>query len=124
MGEGIDEIAVGVLRQPLQGHRTACGIADQALQLIAAMRWNLGMSVERKAVHTGTLRTGEPGRLALIAKAGTNAPDLLASPLAIGDALLYGGGHGTGECRLVVEEGIIPGGHGVSAARLQVFQVT
>jgi hypothetical protein len=28
MGEGVDEIAVGVLCQALQGHGTASGIAD------------------------------------------------------------------------------------------------
>ena len=49
MGEGVDEIAVGVLRQALQGHRAAGGIPDQALQLVAPMGRDLGVGVERKA---------------------------------------------------------------------------
>jgi hypothetical protein len=47
----------------------------------------------------------------------------LASPFPEGETVLHGGGHGAGERRLVVVEGIIPGGHGVSAACLQVSQV-
>ncbi|MGH8059953.1 MAG: hypothetical protein ACREOH_22395 [Candidatus Entotheonellia bacterium] len=38
MGEGGDEIAVGVLRQALQGHGTTGGIAEQVFQLVPAMR--------------------------------------------------------------------------------------
>src|SRR5947209_16991994 len=38
VGEGVDEIAVGVLCQPLQRHRAARGIPEQAFQLIAPMR--------------------------------------------------------------------------------------
>ncbi|HEY7709207.1 MAG TPA: hypothetical protein VIG57_04150, partial [Candidatus Entotheonella sp.] len=32
VGEGVDEITVGVCLEALQRHRTACGIAHQALQ--------------------------------------------------------------------------------------------
>jgi hypothetical protein len=50
MGEGVDEIAVGVLGQALQGHRAAGGIPDQALQLVAPMGRDLGVGVEGKPV--------------------------------------------------------------------------
>jgi hypothetical protein len=69
MGEGGDEIAVGVLRQALQGHGTTSGIPDQALQLVAPMGRDLGVGVERKAVDTGTAGTGERWCLARVAKA-------------------------------------------------------
>ena len=45
MGEGVDEIAVGVFGQALQGHRAAGGIPDQALQLVAPMGRDLGVGV-------------------------------------------------------------------------------
>ncbi len=64
MGEGVDEVTVGVLRQALQGHGTAGGRADQALQLIAAMRRNRRVGVQGKPVNTGAVRPREPGRLA------------------------------------------------------------
>ena len=48
-GEGVDEIAVGVFRQALQGHGAARGIPDQAFQLVPPMRWDLGVGVQRKA---------------------------------------------------------------------------
>ena len=115
---------MGVLCEALQRHCAAGGITDQALQLIPPMRRDLSMSVQGKAVHTGTPRTGEPWRLTLRAKARTNAPDRLTRPLATGDALLHGGCHGTGKRRLVVEEGIIPRGHGVIDTCFQVSQVT
>jgi hypothetical protein len=51
MGERVDEIAVGVLCQALQGHRAAGGIADQAFQLVAPRGGDLGIGVERKALH-------------------------------------------------------------------------
>src|SRR5437867_11132025 len=107
MGEGVDEIAVGVLCQPLQGHRTACGIAEQALQLIPPMRRNLGLSVERKAVHTGTPRTGEPGRFALRAKARADAAHVLSGSFSTRDALLDRSRHGAGELRGGVSSEII-----------------
>jgi hypothetical protein len=37
MGEGIDEIAVGVCLEALQGHGPAGGIADELFQLIPPM---------------------------------------------------------------------------------------
>src|SRR5262245_29042234 len=64
MGEGIDEIAVGVLCEALQRYRAAGGITDQALQLVAPMGGDLGVGVERKAPHAGTAGTGECWRLA------------------------------------------------------------
>ena len=84
MGEGVDEIAVGVLGQALQGHGTASGIADEPLQLIAPVRGDLGVGVQGKALDAGTAGTGTRRSLALGAKARANAPDLLAGPLAIG----------------------------------------
>src|SRR5262249_33731099 len=124
MSEGIDKIAVGVLRQPLQRHGPTSGIADEALQLISPMGWNLGLRVQRKAVHTGTPRTGEPRCLALVAKPCAEAPHGLASPLATGDALLHRGRHGARERRLVVPQRIILRGHGGLYACLQIPQPT
>src|SRR5215472_11385618 len=97
MREGIDEIAVSVFLEALQGHGPAGRIADEAFQLIAAMGWNLRVGMQGKALDAGTARTGEAWRLTLVAKAGTQAPDLLARPLPKGDALLDRGGHGAGE---------------------------
>jgi hypothetical protein len=77
--EGVDAIAVGVLRQALQGHGTAGGIPDEPLQLIPPMGGELGGGVPRKAMDAGTAGTGERGRFALGAKARANAPDPLAS---------------------------------------------
>ena len=71
----------------------------RALQLIPPMRRNRRVGVEGKAVDTGTPRTGEPGGLALCAKARADAAHLLAGPCPEGDALLHGGGHGAGELR-------------------------
>src|SRR5262249_52582079 len=89
-------------------------------QLIPPMRRNRRVGVEGKPVHTGTAETGDPWRLALGAETGTKTPDRLASPLAIGDALLDGGCHGARERGLIVEEGIIPRCHGVLDPRFEV----
>ena len=51
MGKGVEQIAIGVLGQALQGAGTARGFAtDQALQLVAPMGEDLGVGVERKAL--------------------------------------------------------------------------
>src|SRR5262244_2659386 len=86
MSESIDEIAVGVFLEALQGHGPAGRIADEAFQLIAAMDWNLRVGMQGKALDAGTARTGEAWRLTLVAKAGIQAPDLLAHPFPQGDA--------------------------------------
>src|ERR1043166_5868684 len=99
MREGVDEIAVGVCLEALQGYRTSGGRADEAFQLIAAMGRDLGVGVQRKAVHAGTARPGEPWCLALRTKARTDTPHLLAGPFSEGEALLHGGGHRAGELR-------------------------
>jgi hypothetical protein len=104
LGERVDEIAVGVLRQALQGHRAAGSIADQAFQLVAPMGGDLGVGVERKALHAGTAGTSKRKRLALGAKARTHAPNLLASSLAKGDALLHRGHHGAGQLGGVIDQ--------------------
>jgi hypothetical protein len=91
VGERVDEIAVGVLCQPLQGHRAAGGTPEQAFQLIAPMRGDLSVGMERKALHTGTAGTGQCGMFPSIAKPRADAPDLLAGSLPKGDALLHGG---------------------------------
>src|SRR5262249_9174390 len=59
MGESIDELAVGVCLEALQRHGTTGGIADEAFQLIAPMRRNLGVGVQGKAVDTRTPRSRE-----------------------------------------------------------------
>jgi hypothetical protein len=60
--------------------------------------------------------------LALGAKARANAPDLLAGPLANGEALLHGGDHGAGEFGGVIDQRIIAGRHRGIEARVQVSQ--
>jgi hypothetical protein len=120
VGEGVDKLTVGVLRQPLQHHRATGHIANQVLQLIAAMGWNLRVSMQRQAVHAGTARPREPWRLTLMPKPGADAPHRLARPLPTGDALLHGGCHGAGERGLMIPQRIIPGGPGGLHARLQI----
>ena len=58
VGEGVDEIAIGSFLEALQRHGPAGRIADELFQLIAPMRRNRRVGVQRKAVHTGTARTG------------------------------------------------------------------
>jgi hypothetical protein len=122
MGEGIEEIAVGVFLEALQGHGTPGGRADELFQLIAAMGRDLRVGVEGKAVDAGATRPREPGRLTLVTKSGADAPDVLAGPVPDGDAVLDGGGQGAGELRGGVAQRIIPGGHGGLQARLQIPQ--
>src|SRR5262249_1585488 len=97
MGEGIDEIAVGVLLEALQRHSPAGGIADELFQLIAAMGRDLGVGMQRKAVDTGAARPREPGRLTLVTKSRADAPDVLPGPVPEGDAVLDRSRHGAGE---------------------------
>jgi hypothetical protein len=73
MGEGVDEIAVGIFLEALQGHRAAGGITDQACQLIALVRRDLGVGVQGKPVDAGTAGTCERGRLALVTKSRGDA---------------------------------------------------
>src|SRR2546421_3640079 len=112
MGEGVNEIAVGLCLEPLQGYGTTGSIADEAFQLIAPVRRDLGAGVHRKPLHAGTVGTCKRGHLARAAKARADAPYPLASPLPKSNALLHGGRHGARELKLVVEQGIIPRGHG------------
>ena len=49
------------------------------LQLVTPVGWDVGVGVHRKPLHTGTVGTCQCGRLALMAKACTKAPHLLAS---------------------------------------------
>jgi hypothetical protein len=81
------------------------GIPHQALQLIAPMGWDLGISVQGKALHAGTAGTGERGHLAVHAKTCAHAPHPLASLLAKSKALLHRGSHGTGQLRRVITPG-------------------
>ncbi len=120
MSKSINQIAVGVLGQTLQGHGATGRIADQALQLIPPIGGDVGGGMQGKALHAGTAGTGQCGRLALAAKAPADAPDLLASPLAKGEALLHRGGHSAGEFGAVVTQGIMPRGHHVIRASVQI----
>src|SRR5262252_8618901 len=124
MRERVDEIAVGVCLEALQRHGTPGGIADELFQLIPPMRRNGRVGVEGKPVDTRTARPGEPWRLALRAKARADAAHLLAGSFPTSDAVLDRRRHGPSERGLVVLQWIIPGGHGVIEARLQVAQVT
>ena len=122
MGKGVDKIAIGVLGQALQGHGTASGIPDQALQLVAPMGGDLGVGVERKALYASTAGTGQRRRLACVAKACANAPHPLASPLAKGNALLHRGRQGAGEFGGVIDQRIMAGRHPSIDARFQASQ--
>jgi hypothetical protein len=122
MRERVDQIAVGVCLEALQGHGATGRIADELFQLIPPMRRNRRVGVEGKPVDTGTVRTGEPGRLALRAKARADTAPRLAGPFSAGDALLHGGRHGAGELRGGVAQRVIPGGHGGVHTRLQIPQ--
>ena len=102
----------------LQGHRAAGSIPDQAFQLIAPMRGDLSVGMERKALHTGTAGAGQRGRLAIHAKACAKAPHPLPRPLAKGQALLHGGRHGLGQLRRVITQGVIACGRRSVEARL------
>jgi hypothetical protein len=55
-----------------------------------------------------------------ITKARSHPSNLLSGPLPKGNALLYGGGRGMGECGFIAHEGNIPCSDGGVAARLQV----
>src|SRR5262249_42691404 len=123
MSESIDEIAVGVCLEAFQGHGTAGRIADEAFQLIAPVRRNLGMGVYRKPLHAGTVGTCQRGDLALRAKARADAPDLLAHPFPKGDALRYRGRQGPGERGCVLHQGVIAGRHRRIATRFEIPQL-
>jgi hypothetical protein len=117
VGESVDEIASGVLLQALQCHRASGRRADQSFQLVEAMRGNLGVRGEGKPVDTGTARPHQGRVLTLIAKPCANAPALLSSPLAKGNALLSRGRQGVSQLgfvrRQVLRGGYsIPQGHG------------
>ncbi len=58
-----------------------------------------------------------------IAKTRADASHFLASPLAKGDALFNRGRHGAGKLRFVIEQRIIPGGHGDIHSCFQVSQL-
>src|SRR5262249_53196479 len=123
MGAGVDELTVGVLCQPLQGHGTAGGRADELFQLVPAVRWNRRVGVEGKAVDTGTPRPREPRRLALRAKTRADTAYVLPGSCSEGDTVLDRSRHGAGELRCGVAQGIIPRGYGVIDAGLQVSQM-
>jgi len=78
--------------------------------------------VQRKALHAGTAGTRQHGRLAIHTTPGAHAPHLLPCPLAKGQALLHRGRQGLSELRRVIAPGIMPRGHHVIRASLQVSQ--
>src|SRR5262249_7179810 len=119
---GGDKIAMGVLRQPLQRHRPAGCRADEAFQLIAPRRRELGVGGEGKPVDTGAVRTSEPWHRALLAKARAETAPVPSGACPPSDSLLAGGGHRPGERRLVIPQRILSGGHGGLHARFQIAQ--
>jgi hypothetical protein len=120
MGERVEEIAVGVLDQALERYRATGGIADELFQLIPPVRGDSGIGVEGKPIDTGAVRTREPGRLALRAKARADATHLLSGAFATSDAVLDRSCHGAGEFRGGIAQGIIPGGYGGLHIRFQI----
>jgi hypothetical protein len=123
VGEGVDEIAVGLFLKALQGHRAAVGITEQAFQLIAPVRRDLSVGVQGKPMQAGTAGIGERRRLTLVAQSRADAPNLLASPLPKGDALLHRGRHSTGEFGFIIHQGALPVATAVSrpASRYRVI---
>jgi hypothetical protein len=70
LGEGVEEITVGICLQALQRHSTAGRIiADQAFQLVTAMGGDRDIGVQRKPMHAGTAGASEGRALTLVAKA-------------------------------------------------------
>src|SRR5215471_21447966 len=124
MRERVDEIAVGVCLEALQGHGTTGGRADELCQLIPPMRRNGRVGVEGKPVDTRTARPGEPWRLALRAKARADAAHLLAGAFTTSDAVLDRRRHGPSKRGLVVAQRIILGGHRGVQTRVQIAQPT
>jgi hypothetical protein len=120
MGEGVDEIAVGLDLEAFQGDGTAGRIPYQALQLVTPVRGALGVGVQRQPLDAGTVGTGERGHLVRAAKAGANAPDPLARPLPKSHALLHGGRQGPGERGFSLHQGVIAGRHRSIATRFEV----
>src|SRR5262249_36236725 len=106
------------------GERGGGGRGEGLSHRSPPMCWNRRVGVEGKPMDTGTARSRACRAFSFIAKARADAAHGLASALATGDALLPGGDHGRGEGRRVGGEGFMSRGHGVTAARLQVSQVT
>src|SRR5262249_32206445 len=104
-------------------HRASGGITEQAFQLIAPVRRDLGVGVQGKPMQAGTAGTSERGRLALVTKARADASDLLASPLPKGEALLYRGRQRPGELGRVIDQGVLACRHRGVETRFQVPQM-
>jgi len=98
--ERVDEVSTGIFLATLKCHGASRRVSNQAFQLVASMGWDLGVGVERKLVDAGTAGARVCGVFPCIAKPRPDAPHLLPGPLPKGDALLDGGGHGTGELGL------------------------
>src|SRR5262245_8224221 len=122
MGEGVHEIAVGVLFQTFQGHGTAGRLPYQALQLVTPVGWDVGVGVQRKPLEAGTVGTCQRGPLVRAAKARADAPYPLARPLPKSNALLYRGRQGTSEFGFVIHQGVIAGRHRSVATHFEVSQ--
>src|SRR5712692_4687917 len=121
--KGIHEVSVGILFKPLKRYGTSSCIANQTLQLITPMGWDLRVGVQGKSVHTGTAGSFEFRPFLFIATTRADAAYFLASPFPKGDALRDRGRHGAGEFGCVVEQRIIASSHGSLNSRLQVSQL-
>ncbi len=60
--------------EALERHCATGGIAQQPLELIAAVGWHVGVGMEGKAVDAGTAGAGQGWTLACVAKARADAP--------------------------------------------------
>src|SRR5436309_899418 len=103
-----NEVAVCILGKAFQRYGASGGIADEAFPLVAPMRRDPGVGVQRKPVDAGTAGARECGMFPFIPKARSNPSHLLSGPLPKGNALLHGGCRGAGERGCVAHEGIIP----------------
>ena len=76
--------------------------------------------MQGKAIDTGTTGSFEFRAFAVIAKTRADTAHFLSSPLPKSDALFDRGRHSAGEFRLVIEQRVIPGGHGDIHSHFQV----
>src|SRR5262249_40311804 len=108
---------------PPGGRGRGGGGGEELRNLAPPVRWNRRVSVEGKAVDTGTPRPSEPRCLALRAKTRADTAYVLPGSCSEGDTVLDRSRHGAGEFRCGVAQGIIPRGDGVIDAGLQVSQM-
>jgi hypothetical protein len=87
------------------------------------VRGDLGVGVQGKPLHAGTVGTRQCGALTLMAKLRADALDLLSSPFPKGNALLHRSDHRAGEFGFVIAQGVIACRHHGVETRFEVPQM-